>query len=327
MTAENRRPLRGIDLCCGGGGWAAAGRGLPIEWVCVADIAADCLETWRVNHAEAHPRCEIVECDLSESPGRDAVIAHVGDVAVDFVVGGIPCEQVSIARSRACPREELEAWHRLIDSILGLVDHLRPRWWALEDVIQVEKHLPGPLFHGREIPRTRIEAAEFGPQRRLRTYLGEFPAPLPVPGPRTVGECLRPGPHLIIPRAESYESAFALDGALDLNGDTIRILRPDWESPAILCNVGMRGGRNKRSFTIEDARGRRRQLSWQEAAAIQGFPDDYLFASSLTRAMQMIGRAIPICVGRAILTAMCDESGVRRAECGEPETAALPFNS
>jgi len=301
------KALRAVDLCCGAGGWAAAGRGLPIEWVAVADIAPDCLETWKVNHATEHPNCSVICCDLSTLEGEKRVIEAAGG-SVDLVVGGIPCEQVSVARSTRCPADDLKQWHLLIDHCIAVVDALSPRWWSFEDVIQIERHLPLPLFCNREIPVRRINAADYGPQQRLRTFLGVFPPLAPAePGPRVLADVLRPGPHMMVSGAETYEGKWALDGQLSLGNDQIRLLQQDKPSPAITTSVGVRGGRNKRQFTVVDARGRRRMLSWQEAAALQGFPDDYLFVGGQTRTQEMIGRAIPIPVGRAILTAICKE--------------------
>src|SRR4051812_23050349 len=57
--------IRAVDLCCGAGGWACAARGLPIEWVAVADRSSDCLSTWRLNHGEEHAGCAILRIDLA----------------------------------------------------------------------------------------------------------------------------------------------------------------------------------------------------------------------------------------------------------------------
>jgi len=102
------KPLLAIDLCCGAGGWACAARGLPIEWVAVADSAEDCLETWRVNHAGGHPVCKGLLVDLSTDEGIEAVRRAVGRKKIDIIVGGIPCEPVSVARSNnpTSPAEE-----------------------------------------------------------------------------------------------------------------------------------------------------------------------------------------------------------------------------
>jgi site-specific DNA-cytosine methylase len=265
----------------------------------VADIAGDCLETWRVNHGTDHPQCALLEVDLSTDAGVQAVIEAAG--SADLVVGGIPCEQVSCLRGHLkVSRDDMEQWFRLIDNCLLIVDRLKPRWWSIEDVIQIEKYLPPPLFHGKEIRRRRIDAKDFGPQSRIRTFIGEFPDPQPVAHNQTLRDCLLAMPHLMFTDAEKY--TVNPDNSSRVGRDFVRILDPDNPCYTIIASGANRGGRQQRSFVVEEG-SRRRILSWQEAALVQGFPRDYLFVGSMTRASEMIGRAIPIYVGHAILSA------------------------
>jgi len=298
-----RNRLVAIDLCCGAGGWAAAARGLPIEFVAVADIAEDCLETWRINHANDHPRCRIIEADLSTPDGLQAVQDAVGKQHVDLLLGGIPCEQISVARvNKPADSDTMAAWRSLLDGCLSLVERLSPGWWCFEDVPTVVKHLPLPLWHGREIPYRIINAAEYGPQSRVRAFIGEFPAPSP-PAERkaALADTLRPGPYRTVknvdklkPHSRQYFSA-----------GLMRVLNPQRPSPTILDW----GGRHTRGAMIPTGCGPPRVMEWQEAAAIQGFPEDYVFAASWSRTWKLVAQAIPIYVGRAILAAICEEAG------------------
>lgn len=299
--------LTAIDLCCGAGGWAVAARGLPIRWLAVADIAPDCLEVWRLNHESEHPDCARLAVDLSTAEGIDAVrqaaLERLDGAGLDLIVGGIPCEQVSPLRG-ATPLKPgaLDEWHALIDRALGLVRYFAPRWWSIEDVIQIERHLPTAIDLGWHVPYQRIEAADFGPQRRLRTFLGRFPTPRPAPGPRTLGECLLPGPHRAVLHPERYEQTTR--GRV--GNDKIRALDPAEPSPTV-CSQLTRGCRQRRNWAVREG-GRVRLLSIAELARVQGFPADYLFAPQHSRMEQMVGRAIPIPVGRAILEAICREA-------------------
>lgn len=311
------KKLTAIDLCCGGGGWACAARGLPIEWVAVVDIAEDCLETWRINHGREYPDCKIIGADLSMAEGVGTVLLAVKNSKIDLVVGGIPCEPVSIARhcrgkASAATGETMKRWHKLIDNCLLLVRELAPSWWAIEDVIQIEKHLPTWFEHRGEIPFRRIEASEFGPQRRLRTFLGVFPDPVPLPrvaGIRhlCLGDVLQPGPHQTIPHYEQYKRH---EGRGGVGNDKVRVLDTDAPSPTVLGALD-RGSRQRRNFMVETADGRLRKLHWQEAARLQGFPEDFLFAAGLIRTQKIVGQAISIQVGRAILRAICEETELK----------------
>jgi len=304
-------PLRAIDLCCGAGGWACAARGLPIEFLVVADLAADCLETWRVNHAQRHANCDRLEVDLSTKEGILAVLGSVESLGVDLVLGGIPCEQISLARSnnsKAVPEVQMDRWYALLDNCLELVRVLRPAWWAIEDVIAIERHLPLPLWFGQAIPHRRMDASEFGPQKRLRSFLGVFPEPRPVPGPRTLGEVLRAGPWRTIPKHEDYERS----KRQYYSPGFIRVWEPDQPGYTVMDW----GPRHARAAMIEAPDGNLRCLDWQEAAALQGFPEDYLFAASYTRTWKMIAQAIPIQVGRAILAAICQAVETKQTAAG-----------
>lgn len=306
------KPIRAIDLCCGAGGWAAAARGLPIEWVAVADLASDCLETWRINHAWDHPGVRILQEDLATDMGVCRVL-DACEAWADLVVGGIPCEEVSCARGANKPDPTvMERWHQLLDNVLGLVKRIGPRWWSIEDVIQVEGHLVTPIEFGSSYPVRRIDASDFGPQRRLRTFIGAFPSDLRARPDRrrTLGECLSPGPFATEPAIESYTVNPPGRNASRVGHDAIRLLDPDRPCFTIMGSLGQ-GSRQRRAFMTRSPTGVARRLTWQECARVQGFPEDYLFAATgAGRLQKMVGQAISVDVGRAILEAVCREADV-----------------
>lgn len=321
------KTLNAIDLCCGAGGWAVAARGLPIRFLAVADWGELPLETWRVNHVGDHPRCQLVQGDLSHLTTREQLGAAICGQRIDLVLGGIPCEQVSpVRRNNPTAASELAAWHELIDACFGIVQTLRPRFWCFEDVDQVARHLPPPLVTGSPYQVERIQAAHFGPQLRRRTFIGRFPVPPPRRiDVRTIGECLRPGPHRTVPHAEKFAELEKATEAANwgrgfVGADRVRILPPDKPSPTIMASIN-RGSRQRRSFMLLDPLGRRRLLSWQEMARVQGFPDDFLFACGQQAAEAMIGRAIPIYVGRAILEAIVSAARKRAPRQAAPAIA------
>jgi DNA (cytosine-5)-methyltransferase 1 len=339
--------LTAIDLCCGAGGWACAARDLPIRFVAVYDREPLYLETWRLNHQGTHHDCRRIVCDLSHPLAND----QWPEEPVDIVLGGIPCEQVSIARgANKASKETMDAWHALIDNSLGIVDRLSPKYWCLEDVIQIEKHLPPWTAAGRLVRHIRINAKHYGPQSRLRTYVGDFPRPIPSPDgeTQTLGDCLLPGPFATEPEPERFTvNGIGRDRGI-VSGNKVRVFDEE-EKLAAITSFSTSGGTNGRKFTVKASRGfvgadgvrvispeekmatimkgaerggRRRRsfmticgdtwrrLTWQELARVQGFPDDYLFCGAMTRISDQIGQAIPIQVGRAILEAICKEGGL-----------------
>lgn len=379
--------IRALDLCCGAGGWACAARGLPVSWVAVADHAADCLETWALNHGQAHPDCALLCVDLSAEAGMGEVLSACRAAGgVDLIVGGIPCEQVSTARgSRAVAAADMDRLHALIDQCFRAVRELRPRWWCYEDVEAIGPHLPPPLECGLAYDVRRVRAERYGPQARRRVFIGEFPRLAgPEPGPRTLGEVLRPGPYRTMSGAQAmrrsrskwYASDTCRELASDRPGPTVtsapgqssdnergflvlvdRRRRSDAGRPARTIVDAKQGdaqqlvraarvqdagracptiadfsSRHERGALIPSAQRRTlareapaptvtashgcdprvilppsiqdglvRVMEWQEAAMLQGFPVEYVFAASWSRTWKLVAQAIPIQVGRAIM--------------------------
>lgn len=93
----------------------------------------------------------------------------------------------------------MAAWHKLIDNVFSIVKTLRPRWWAIEDVIQVEKHLTPPVMCGFDYEVRRIESRDYGPQDRLRTFFGKFPPLASRASTASLKACCDPAPIWSIP--------------------------------------------------------------------------------------------------------------------------------
>jgi len=282
--------IRAIDLCAGAGGWACAARGTPVRVTHAFDRWPAACQTYHLNH----PETAVVCADLTDPGTRETVRRLKG--RVDLVLGGIPCEWVSVLRNgwhpaTKVPPAEVAAGQALLDSVLGLVADLAPRWWCMEDVSRLIPHLP-PMT-----PYVEIDAADWSAQRRKRVYVGEFPAPHGVgpPSPAVLERALRPGPFRIGRRLVGREPATT--NVYD--GKHFMAAYPMRKSPTV-CSWSSRRDADL-AVVAEGLPGGKRQLEWQEAARLQGFPEDYVFVGSLTDTWKMIAQAIQIDVGRAIL--------------------------
>lgn len=288
--------IRAIDLCGGAGGWACAARDLPIHIAYAIDRWPEAVMTYRINH----PDTKVILQDLLCPIGTEDLVGTCRG-QVELVLGGIPCETVSIYRSGWNPatkpkEEEIAAWRALLDRCLQIVEILKPRWWCIEDVAGIVRHLP-PLT-----PWVEIISAGYSPQARSRVYVGEFPMPPRGANVEVMRERLRSGPYRVGTRLWPRDPATSnvYDGA------HFQAARPDNKSPTI-CNFG---SRRDAELGIVDVSlpGGKRQMEWQEAAALQGFPSDYLFYGSPTDVSKMVGQAIQIDTGRAILRAIVAEA-------------------
>lgn len=242
--------------------------------------------TYRINH----PETEVVQGDLRETAVRQRVM--IASKGVDLVLGGIPCEWISVYRHlNKVQAQELAEQRATLDYCLELVKHLEPRFWCLEDVVGLAKHLPIMT------PHTVINSRYFSAQRRKRLYVGDFPAPIAERrNDETLRNCLRPGPYRIGRRTWDRVPATS---RMFVKSQVLAAY-PDKKSPTILSQCSRRDAEMAVIDPSLAGQGMR-QLEWQEMAAAQGFPQDYVFWGSPTDVAIMIGRAVQIDTGRAIL--------------------------
>ena len=168
-----------VDLFCGAGGFSLGFARAGFDVVLGVDREPRMLASYRANH----PGAEVWE--------RDVLAIDPGDLPdADVVIGSPPCQQFSLANAKRDPEKGMV----LVNWMLEAVRAKRPRFWVMENVPPVAKHLPG------WIPVVRIlNAAEYGvPQTRRRCFAGDYPVPPPThalgPEPqRTLdGRVLRP---------------------------------------------------------------------------------------------------------------------------------------
>lgn len=301
--------LQAMDVCCGAGGWACAARDLPFDILYAVDREPDSCATYALNF----PATEVLTADLLTA----GVIEDLGEwcrsAGVDVLLGGIPCEQVSVCRHmRQATAGELSLLEQLIDGLSRLVDLAAPRWWCFEDVAGVLRHYPGPLFP----PHFELDSARFSGQRRKRVYIGNAPVPAVPAGDRGVaGDYFRPGPYRVGTRVRT---GYPTTNKTFEKGAFYPI-RAEMKAPTVLET----SSRHDSKYAVMDAAiaGGRRQLSWQEAARLQGFPEDFVFAGSPMRVGKMVGQAVQIDTARAILAEMVTAAGLGPAKVKAPRRA------
>ncbi len=294
MTNE----LIAVDVCCGGGGWACAARGLPIRIVESYDIWEPARMTYQINH----PDTKVMDVDCSTDLPDPA---RMRDMGVNLIVGGIPCEWLSLLRNwsgaTAVGAEEMEKERKLLDAVLAWVREIAPKYWCLEDVPKLKAQLP-PLT-----PYQIIDAQEYSGQRRKRIYVGEFPAPPRGEDDRVLRDYLLPGPKRIGRRLWGRTP----EKSRTFSKTTTHGAWPDDIAPTITNHCSRRDA--ELGVVEDDVPGGIRQMDWRESAALQGFPEDYVFWGSPTDLGVMVGRAVQIDTGRAILSAIAADYQARPA--------------
>jgi site-specific DNA-cytosine methylase len=273
--------LKAIDVCAGAGGWACAARGLPIDIIAAFDREPDALATYTLNH----PKTECIQCDVTTQD-------FARWKGIDLILGGIPCESLSVARNNAkADAREMKEFTRLLKRFLSLPIELAARYWTFEEVPQVLPLLPNGT------PFLRLNSGMFSAQTRWRVYLGNCPMPPIVAHEGTLADHLIPGPHRISPRIFGKRKP-------SRRGKSKETFQPFYPAQKSFTITNFCCSRRDAEMAIQCELGWR-NMDWREAAALQGFPQNYLFVGNPGRVSKMVAQAVQIDTGRAILKALC----------------------
>ncbi|UKD11118.1 DNA cytosine methyltransferase (plasmid) [Burkholderia aenigmatica] len=170
MTIKARARLRAVDLYSGVGGWSLGLRLAGIDVVASYERWDLANETNFKNNRHQAQTVDIRRLSLDDLPSN-----------IDIVVGSPPCTEFSFSNrgGNGNIADGLED----IRKFLTIVQHLKPRFWAMENVPRVAKILESELHPGGLLAEFRhlglvphiVNMEDFGvPQRRRRCVAGNF---------------------------------------------------------------------------------------------------------------------------------------------------------
>jgi DNA (cytosine-5)-methyltransferase 1 len=169
MTDETK-PLRAIDLYSGIGGWSLGLTMAGVDVVASYEWWGPANQTNQINNQHSTTEIDIRSLPLNSLPG-----------SIDFVVGSPPCTQFSYANRGGSG--DIEDGLKDIEKFLEVVEYLKPRFWAMENVPRVAKILEREFSPSGRFERfvhlnakiAVVDMCEWGiPQKRKRSIIGNF---------------------------------------------------------------------------------------------------------------------------------------------------------
>lgn len=152
------------DIFCGAGGFSEGLEQAGHECVFVVDNWDKAIETHRQNHPNSkHILSDIIDFDGIPYRGK-----------IDLLVGSPPCQAFSTANQNPNLIEGVF----LVNEFLRVLVEIQPKYWVLENIPPLKKHLK--VLQASLLPNKRIlNSADFGvAQERRRLFAGYFPKPI-----------------------------------------------------------------------------------------------------------------------------------------------------
>lgn len=318
-----------IDLFSGAGGFSLGFDLAGFKQLLSVEIEKHCCDTYQANF----PNHLILQKDLVTLSNNE-LLKCLNHKKVDVVIGGPPCQGFSMAGKIGRTFAE-DSRNYLFKEFVRVVELTAPTFFVMENVARLFTHNAG---------RTRMEitehfeqlnyvveskilnAADFGvPQLRNRiVFIGRkqgktirFPRPTHLEY-KTVREAINHFPtlkageessianHIAMNHSEQMlqKMAFVKNGGdrQDIpesfrpkSGDVRKYIRYHSDKPAICVTGDMR-----KVFHYQQ----NRALTVRELAALQSFPDSFVFCGTKISQQQQVGNAVPPLLAKAIAQAI-----------------------
>ena len=306
-----------VDLFSGAGGLSCGLTMAGFTPIASVEIMPEAVETYKYNFVEKKGFKEDVETrDIRTEEVKQALYNSIGNRHIHLLVGGFPCQGFSLAGNRVVTDER----NSLYIEMLKIVEHIQPEYIVMENVEGLRSMLNGKIEEkiiddykkiGYEINVTVLNSADYGvaQTRRRVIFIGNringtnyHPQPF-MKKYKTLGEEIER--FMNMPEDKSINHIFSrhteemkkkimdVPEGMSLYGNYSDAWKKSpWDKPS--CTVKENHGGVNLHPKLP------RVLTPRELAALQSFPDDFIFKGSKKWQLVQIGNAVPPLLGRAI---------------------------
>lgn len=323
-----KKGIKVIDLFAGVGGLSLGFKAAGYDVVGAIDIDADCKKTYNLNYPNVNYICE----DIRKLNTKD-ILKTFNVKKVDLIIGGPPCKGFSTIGARSSSkieiRKKFDERNYLFKDFVRVVNEIKPRVVLFENVSGFMSFNKGKVFElvkssfqdiGYEIESYLLDAVNFGvPQFRKRVFIVARKKNISEIGP----------PKKLSTKVKLKQMQTVKEAISDLAGKEKQIsnheplnhgeknirryklipeggrLPEDKLSPDIyrrnFGNTFKRLDRKAPSLTMVPGHNAfpihpwlNRSLTVREAARIQTFPDNFIFAGNRQSQCLQVGNAVPV---------------------------------
>lgn len=320
-----------IDLFSGAGGLSCGLTMAGFTPVGSVEIMPEAVKTYKYNFSEKKGFDQNVEVrDIRDSNVKQKLYDSIGLKHIHLIVGGFPCQGFSLSGNRVITDER----NSLYLEMLEIVKHIKPDFVVMENVEGLRSMLGGKVESkiindykeaGYQINVTVLNSADYyTPQIRKRViFIGNrlgavnyHPKPMISADEYvTLGQAIKK--YMNIPEDKNINHIFTRHTA-EMKEKLSNV--PEGQSLYGNYSDGWKKSPwDKPSCTIKENHGGvnihpklPRVLTPRELAALQSFPDSFIFKGSKKWQLVQIGNAVPPLLGKAIGIAL--EKSIKKAE-------------
>ena len=308
-----------IDLFSGAGGLSCGLCMAGFNPVGSVEIMKEAVETYKYNFNKKNYKENKVEIrDIREEKIKKELVNSVKNKHIHLIVGGFPCQGFSMAGLRVVedPRNSL------YKEMLDIVNRIKPDFVLMENVEGLRTMLNGKIEEkiindyqniGYKINVLTLNSADYSvPQQRKRViFIGNrinkvnyYPAPfLSKNEYKTVKDGIERFMNLEEDKLINHEFTKHTKDMIE----KMRVLKEGESVYKNFSDAWKRVYWSKPSNTIKENHGGcnvhplfPRVMTPRELAALQSFPDDFIFKGSKKWQLVQIGNAVPPLLGKAI---------------------------